>query len=108
MVNVCLIFFMLGFLTHFALVHPRMILNGVIWYGPSIIRTLLFFVNLYVARKVLVSIHESNGRALRDIHGLAKWMHELNGQALHALDELVAFYLDLLLRFVSLLLSLIE
>ena len=101
MVNVCLIFFMLGFLTHFALVNPRMILNGVIWYVTNLIQCAVVVLNLYAIRRALVAMHELSGHV---VHGL----DELAPYVVHGLDELAASYLDLLLRFVSLLLSLFE
>ena len=108
MMHAYLIVFLLGFLTHFALVNPRMILNGVIWYVNSLIECTALLVNLYAIRWALGAVHELHGQALHAMHEQVMQLHELNGQALHNLDELAALCLDLLLRFVSLLLSLFE
>ena len=108
MMHAYLIVFLLGFLAHYALVNPRKILDGVIWYVTSVIECTLLFVYFYVIRWVLGTVHELSGQALHAIHEQAMQIHELSGQALHDLDELAALYLDLFLRFVSLLLSLFE
>ena len=101
MMHAYLIVFLLGFLTHFALVNPRMILNGVIWYVTNLIQCAVVVLNLYALRWALVGMHELSGHVVHRLDELAPYVT-------YGLDGLAASYLDLLLRFVSLLLSLFE